>query len=105
MVPHAAPLQPEPLTAQVTAVFELPVTVATNSCITPGATVALPGDTEIATEAAGASTLRVAVSLVTLPALLETATLNSARLSEDVTGVVVYVEEVAPLIALPFFIH
>ena len=30
MVPHAAPVQPAPLTPQVTAVFELPVTAAVN---------------------------------------------------------------------------
>ena len=30
IVPHAAPLQPEPLSLQVTAVFELPVTFAAN---------------------------------------------------------------------------
>jgi hypothetical protein len=43
--------------------------------------------------------------LVALPALLVTTTVNSARLSEAVVGGVVYAEEVAPLIAAPFFCH
>jgi N-methylhydantoinase B/oxoprolinase/acetone carboxylase alpha subunit len=30
IVPHAAPVQPAPLTAHVTAVFEVPVTFGTN---------------------------------------------------------------------------
>jgi hypothetical protein len=47
----------------------------------------------------------VAVLLVALPALLETTTVNSARLSEVVVGGVVYVQEFAPLIAVPFFCH
>ena len=51
------------------------------------------------------ATLRVAVGLVTLPALLATTTVNSARLSEAVVGGVVYDEEVAPLTAVPFFCH
>ena len=52
-----------------------------------------------------AATLRVAVLLVTLPALLLTTTLKSARLSEAVVGGVVYEEEVAPPMAVPFFRH
>jgi hypothetical protein len=47
----------------------------------------------------------VAVLLVALPALLVTTTENSARLSEAVVGDVVYAEEVAPLMAVPFFRH
>jgi hypothetical protein len=43
--------------------------------------------------------------LVALPALLEITTVNSARLSEAVVGGVVYNEEVAPLMAVPFFRH
>jgi hypothetical protein len=43
--------------------------------------------------------------LVALPALLLTTTVNSARLSEAVVGGVVYNEEVAPLMADPFFCH
>ena len=49
MVPHAAPLQPAPLTLQVTAKFEVPVTVAANCCVIPTAAVALFGLTFITT--------------------------------------------------------
>jgi hypothetical protein len=47
----------------------------------------------------------VAVLLTALPTLLVTTTENSARLSEATVGGVVYEEEVAPLIAAPFFCH
>ena len=44
MVPHAAPVQPAPpATFHVTAVFAVPVTVATNCCVLPNATVELLG--------------------------------------------------------------
>jgi hypothetical protein len=43
MVPHALPLQPAPVRFQVTAVFEVPVTVAANCCVLPTDTVALFG--------------------------------------------------------------
>jgi len=89
MVPHAAPLQPAPpVMLQLTAVFELPVTVAANCCVAPAATVVLLGDTTIATPAE-AETLRVAALLVALPALLLTTTLYCALLSEVVAGGVV----------------
>jgi hypothetical protein len=52
-----------------------------------------------------AATLRVPALLVALPALLATTTVNSARLSEAVVGGVVYAEEVAPLMEVPFFCH
>jgi|SRR5580692_9917519 hypothetical protein len=104
MVPHAAPLHPEPLTVQFTAAFELPVTVGANCCVLPNATVALLGLTCTATPAATA-TLRVAALLVTLPALLLTTTTNNVRLSASVVGGVVYLEEVAPITAVPFFSH
>jgi hypothetical protein len=51
------------------------------------------------------ATFRVPALLVVLPALLATTTVNSARLSEVVVGGVVYPEEVAPLMADPFFCH
>jgi len=51
------------------------------------------------------ATLRVPALLVALPALLLTTTVNSARLSEAVVGGVVYNEECAPLMAVPFFRH
>jgi len=52
---------------------------------------------------AEAARLRVAGLLTALPALLLTTTENSARLSEAAVGGVVYAEEVAPLMAVPFF--
>jgi len=48
---------------------------------------------------------RVAGLLTALPALLVTTTVNSALLSEAAVGGVVYVENVAPLIAAAFFCH
>jgi hypothetical protein len=51
------------------------------------------------------ATFSVAVLLVALPALFVTATVNSARLSDDVVGGVVYEIEFAPLIGVPFFAH
>jgi hypothetical protein len=90
--------------AQVTAVLELPVTVAVNCWVAPAVTVMLFGDTAIATPVPGA-TLRVAVLLVTLPALLLTTTVKSGRMAETVVGGVVYDEEFAPLIADPSFCH
>jgi hypothetical protein len=104
MVPHAAPLQPDPFKLQVTAVLELPLTVAVNCWVAPAVTVELVGDTTIAMTPV-AATLRVAALLVILPALLEMTTANSARLSATVVGGVVYVEDVAPLITTPFFCH
>jgi hypothetical protein len=104
MVPHAPPLQAGPLTLHVTARLELPVTVAVNGWVVPTVTFALVGDTVIATPAE-LETFRVALLLTTLPTPLLTPTVNSVPLSEvDVEGVV-YVEEVAPLIAAPFFCH
>ena len=50
-------------------------------------------------------TVSVAALLVTLPVLLLTTTVNCAPLSDDVVAGVVYVEEVAPLIAVPFLFH
>ena len=56
-------------------------------------------------EAVAAFTVRVAALLDADPALLATDTANFAELSEvDVAGVV-YVDEVAPLIAAPFLVH
>ena len=64
----------------------------------------LLGDTAIVTPAEAAR-LRVAVLLTVLPILLVTTTEKSARLSEAAVGGVVYEEDVAPLIAAPFFCH
>jgi hypothetical protein len=52
-----------------------------------------------------AFTVSAAALLVTLPAVLLTATVNCAPLSELVVAGVVYLDEVAPLMAVPFFRH
>jgi hypothetical protein len=104
IVPHVAPLQPAPLTLHVTAVFELPVTVVVNCWLAAAATVALFGDTATVI-AVPAATLRVPALLIAFPTLLVTTAVNSARSSEIVVGGVVYAEEIAPLIAAPFFCH
>ena len=49
IVPFEAP----PATLQVTAVFDVPLTVAVNGCIWPTATLAAEGETETATEGLG----------------------------------------------------
>ena len=53
----------------------------------------------------GALTVSVAAPLVTLPAELPAATANCVPLSAVVVAGVVYEDEVAPLMAAPFFIH
>ena len=50
-------------------------------------------------------TVSIAAPLVTLPALFLTTTVNSAPLSELVVGAVVYAEDVAPLMGVPFLLH
>jgi hypothetical protein len=80
IVPHAAPVQPEPLTLQVTPVWEVPVTFPTNCWVLPAVTVALPGVTVMATGVE--LTVRVAALLVVFPAELLTATVNCAPLSD-----------------------
>jgi hypothetical protein len=50
-------------------------------------------------------TVRVAGMLTTLPALLLTRTVNCDPLSEAVVNVVVYREEVAPMMGEPFLLH
>ena len=50
-------------------------------------------------------TVSIAALLVALPAVLLTATVNCALLSVAVSAGVVYADDVAPLIAAPFFFH
>ena len=45
MVPHVIDTQPKPLTVQVTALFEVPVTVAVKGCCPPVPSCTLAGDT------------------------------------------------------------
>jgi hypothetical protein len=49
MVPQVAPEQPAPLRLHVTAVFDVPVTVAENCCVFPVITCAVDGETVTAT--------------------------------------------------------
>lgn len=80
----------------------MPVTVAVNCWLAPVVTVAVFGDIAIAVPVA-AETSSVALLLIAVPRLLLTTTRNCSRLSEAVMGGVVYDEEFAPLIAVPFF--
>ena len=50
-------------------------------------------------------TVSIAALLVALPAVLVTTAVNCALLSVVVSAGVVYVDDVAPLIAVPFFFH
>ena len=112
-VPHAEPLHPAPPTLHVTPVFAVPVTLALIACVLPASTAALLGDTDTNTlavpepfpEPAAAKTFSVPAVLVTLPALLVTTTVNSARLIDIVAGGVAYEEEFAPLMVVPFIRH
>ena len=52
-----------------------------------------------------AFTVRIAALLVALPAVLLTATVNCALLSAVVSAGVVYVDDIALLIATPFLLH
>jgi hypothetical protein len=82
IVPHTAPVQPTPLTDQVTAVFELPDTFPANCWVLPAINVAMFGVTVIATGVA--LTVSVAVLLFALPFELLIATVNALPLSEIV---------------------
>jgi hypothetical protein len=83
IIPHAIPVQPAPLTVQISAVFEPPVTFPANCCVCPDVTVALFGLTVIATGVTGAAvTIRVAALLLLLPAGLLTTTINLLALSD-----------------------
>jgi putative exporter of polyketide antibiotics len=68
-------------------------------------TVWLAGCVEIAGAVATALMVRIAALLAAFPALLLTATANLALLSEVVSAGVVYVDDVAPLIATAFLLH
>jgi hypothetical protein len=84
----------------------VPVAATEKVAVCPAVTSALTGWVVIdGATALALATLRVAVLLVVLPALLATTTVNNARLSKAVVGGVVYAEDVAPLMALPFFCH
>jgi hypothetical protein len=71
----------------------------------PAITVWLAGCVVIAGATVALVTVSNAALLVALPALLLATTVNCALLSAVVSAGVVYVDEVAPLIATPFFLH
>jgi len=83
----------------------VPVAVTEKVAVCPAVTSALTGCVVIDGATPTALSVSVAALLVALPALLVTTTLNSEPLSELVVAGVVYVEEVAPLMAVPFFCH
>ena len=59
-----------PVAVQVTAVFELPVTVAANCCVCPGCKVALAGDSVSCTPDALATTIVSFGRWLSLPTVL-----------------------------------
>jgi hypothetical protein len=83
----------------------VPVAVTEKDAVCPAVTSALTGCVVIDGATPAALSVSVAALLVALPALLVTTTLNREPLSELVLAGVVYVEEVAPLMAVPFFCH
>ena len=76
-----------------------------NEAVFPAITVWLAGCVVIAGATVAVVTVRTAALLVAFPAELLTSALNCVSLSAAVSAGVVYVEEVAPLIAAPFFFH
>ena len=76
-----------------------------NEAVFPAITVWLAGCVVIAGATVAVVTVSTAALLVALPAVLLTSAVNCALLSAVVSAGVVYVEEVAPLIAAPFFFH
>jgi hypothetical protein len=57
ITPQATPLQPDPESFHVTAVFDVPETVAVNCCCVPVTSVTATGDTETLT-----ATMRVTIA-------------------------------------------
>jgi len=76
-----------------------------NEAVFPAITVWLAGCVVIAGATVVVVTVSMAALLVALPAVLLTSALNCALLSAVVSAGVVYVEEIAPPIAAPFFFH
>jgi len=75
IVPHGAPVQPDPDRLHVTLVFEEPVTVAVNCCVFPAATSALVGEILTAT---GATIVTVAVANFVVSTVEATLTVTCA---------------------------
>jgi hypothetical protein len=83
----------------------VPAAVTEKVAVCPAVTSALTGCVVIDGATPAALSVSAAALLVALPALLVTTTANREPLSELVVAGVVYVEEVAPLMAVPFFCH
>ncbi len=77
----------------------MPVAATANDAVFPAITVRLAGCVVIAGATVAVETVSMAGLLVAFPAVLLTTAVNCALLSADVAGGVVYVEELAPLIA------
>ena len=102
-------LKPAPDTVTLeTVTVEFPALVSVTVCVPVLDTFTLPKLTEdelALRSSVEAVTVSVAALLVALPALLLAATVNCALLFAVVSAGVVYEEEVAPLIAVPFMLH
>jgi hypothetical protein len=83
----------------------VPVAVTVNDAGFPAITISLAGWDVIAGATAALVTVSTAALLIAWPALLLTSAVNWALLSTVDSAGVLYVEEVAPLTAAPFFIH
>jgi hypothetical protein len=83
----------------------VPVAATVNEAVFPAITVWLAGCVVMAGPTVVLVTVNTAALLVALPAVLLTSAVNCALLSVIVSAGVVYEEEVAPLIAVPFFFH
>ncbi len=105
--PDALKPAPDTVTPE-TVTLEFPALVRVTDCVPVLDTFTLPKLTEdelaLRTSVA-ALTVSVAALLVALPALLLTATENFALLFAVVSAGVVYMADVAPLIAVPFMLH
>src|SRR5580704_12454256 len=105
--PDALKPAPETVTVEIVT-LEFPAFVSVTLCVALLDTLTLPKLSEEELElrsSVDALTERVAALLVALPAALLTATVNCALLSVVVSAGVVYVADVAPLIAAPFLLH
>ena len=105
--PDALKPAPETVTFEIV-IPELPAFVSVTVCVLLLDTFTLPKLKEDLLElrrSVEALTVSIAALLVAFPAALLTVTANCALLSAVVAAGVVYVDEVAPPIVEPFFLH
>jgi hypothetical protein len=105
--PAAVKPAPETVTLE-TVTLELPALVSATDWVLSLETFTLPKLKEDKLELrrnVAALTVSIAALLEASPALLLTATMNCALLAAVVSTGVVYIEEVAPLIGVPFLLH